>query len=220
LPNPNLGPYINSPTVNRIPNIGSPVIDNGDTITYTTLYPSFVTDQIGQPRIINGIIDIGYIEVGIICYTGDSKVFVKDSITREEKYIKVKEIDKNIHLVNDMINNTFIPFVSCIITINTNRIYKIPKDFFEIDKPNYDLLISGGHKIFINGNDIKVKNIPNIKKVKIKKQPLYYICTGTENRNTININNIPLLTWSRDEWLLKKKQYQMINFDILFTIIT
>lgn len=202
IPSPNLGPIGGLPTKHRVPNFGSPVIDSGNTFIYSSLYPLFNTDQRGQPRIVNGIIDIGSIETGIICYTGDTKVYIKNIETGEEKYIKVSEINKNKHLVYNMTANTFIPIKTCIITSKTSRIYRIPKDFFGIDKPNEDLYISGGHKILLDGKCIKVKNIPNIKRVKIKKQSLYSICT--ENQEIININNIPVFTWGYGEWLTKK----------------
>jgi predicted outer membrane repeat protein len=60
--NPFLGPLQNNggPTATMLPLAGSPAIDAGD--------PSFTgppnTDQRGQPRIVNGRVDIGAVEVG------------------------------------------------------------------------------------------------------------------------------------------------------------
>jgi predicted outer membrane repeat protein len=67
----NLAPLADNggPTPTRIPNAGSPVIDNGD----PNFAPPPAADQRGLPRVVNGRIDIGAVEVPL---TGVSTVVI------------------------------------------------------------------------------------------------------------------------------------------------
>ena len=61
------------------------------------------------------------------------------------------------------------------------------------------IFISSGHRIVINGQEVKARTINSAKKVWTKSQPLYSICT--EKHNVIQINGLSVVSYGVEEWL-------------------
>lgn len=58
---------------------------------------------------------------------------------------------------------------------------------------NADFYVTSGHRIMINGKEVKARDILQGKKVNIIPQKIYTICT--EKRIPIKINGLDVITW-------------------------
>lgn len=210
--NPILGPLANNggPTLSQTPLPGSPVIDKGSN---SLIPPGVQLDQRHFNRIINGgislTVDIGSVEFdpSTVCYSGNSILLTKNKLTGEILELAVKNVYSDEHEVYSTVDGNFVPVIYNIITGPTKRYIKIPKDFFEKDKPSQNFYVTGGHKIVINDKETKAASIPNCKRIKVKPELVYSICT--ENRCPILVNNLDVIAWGKDEWLqiVKKRGY-------------
>lgn len=209
------------PTTTRLPNATSPVIDTGSdalVITYFTPFPQLYVngmeyrDQRNFYRIIN-ITDIGAVEFGstLICFSGKSMVLTKNIETGEIKEIKAKRVLANVHLVYDVKDNIFVPIVYNIVTGPINRFIKIKKDALGVDQPNKDFYVTSGHKIMIDGKAIKTKHIKQGKRVKVKAQKIYSICT--EKQIAIKVNGLSVMTWGLEEFMIYSKSKNLLWHD-------
>lgn len=201
-----LGNY-GGPTLTMLPSIGiSPLIDTGSNIIVSTyfIYPQVLDagqpiDQRGFNRIVNGTVDIGSVEVGpIICYSGESKVLVKDKITGKVQKMRVDNVIPGT-LVYDLTNKKFIPVLRNVITGPANRMMKIPKNSLGTNQPFEDFYITSGHPILINGIPTKARDIPQAKRIQVKQLNVYSICT--KDQTAICINGLPVLTWREKKFL-------------------
>lgn len=199
---PDLGPFQNNggPTNTLLPNPGSPVIDAG---LIANIPPGEVTDQRGYFRIVGASVDIGSVEANSspICYSGNSYVLAKNILTNEISEVMARNIMSGIHEVYSISEDKFVPVVYNIVTGPTIRYMLIKKNSFGEDKPNNDFYITGGHKIIINGSEIKAADLPNAKRIKVKPELVYSICI--ENRGPIIVNNLSVMAWGKNEWLQK-----------------
>jgi len=198
--NPLLNPLGNygGPTQTRTLQPASTAIDGGN----NALVPvGIIYDQRGPgfPRIINGIVDIGAIEAGVICFSGESLVLAKNKLTNEISEVRAKELYSDTHEIFDTINEKFIPIKYNIITGRITRYMKIKKNSLGENKPNEDFLVTSGHKILYNGTEIKASQIPGAIRIKVKPEIVYSICT--EEKTAIKINNLDVMTWGESELL-------------------
>lgn len=135
----------------------------------------------------------------LICYSGISKVLVQNIADNLIAEIPAKDVDANQHLVFDTAANTFIPIVANKMTGPTKEYAKIPKDSLGPNMPSEDFFLTKGHYIWINGKEVKAKNI---KTAVIEDAPnnefVYSIIT--DPRTTIQVNGLPTFTFSPDNW--------------------
>ena len=194
-----------NPLLNTLANYGGPTLSrtllpassciNAGSIA--NIPPGIIFDQRGPgfPRVINSNVDIGAVEFGIVCFSGESLVLVKNKLTDKISEIKAKEVYADIHEVFDTINKKFIPIKYNVITGSTKRYMKIEKNSLGENKPNEDFFITSGHRILYNGEQIKALNIPGAKRIKVKPENVYSICT--EEKTAILINNLDVMTWGQ-----------------------
>ena len=78
-------------------------------------------------------------------------------------------------------------------------------------QPNEDFYVTSGHIIVYNGVKTKARNIPGAKRVKVKPQSVYSICT--ENRQPILINNLDVMAYEYEEWLNYAKTHNIAWID-------
>lgn len=133
----------------------------------------------------------------VICYRGDTKIFTKN-LLGEEAYLPVKQITKDNHQVYSIAEQKFIPIIHNVVTGPYGRFRMIKKDLFDENKPSEDTYFTSGHKIIYHGKETKVKNIPGAVLRRIKPEEIYTIVT--KDHNVVLINNIPVVTFSQDEW--------------------
>jgi len=192
-----LGNY-GGPTQSRTLQIASTCINAGNV---ANIPPGTIYDQRGPgfPRIIAGNVDIGAVEFSLVCFSGESLVLTKNKSTDEISEIKAKDVYPDMHEVFDTINKKFISIEHNIITGPITRYMKIEKNSLGENKPNEDFLVTAGHKILYNGIEIKASKIPGAKRIKVKPENVYTICT-TE-KTAIQINNLDVITWGKAEWL-------------------
>jgi len=163
---------------------------------FGTLSLEFFTFNLSSGSVL--IDDVSVIPV-VVCYSGESMVYARNIKTGEVKYIEVKNIYSNDHEVFSITKNQFIPIKQNIVSGPTSNIRIIKKNELGEDKPNNDLYITPGHKIVIDGIAIKVRNIPQAKRVKKRTEMVYSICV--DENEPILINNLSVIAWGFDEWI-------------------
>jgi len=134
----------------------------------------------------------------VICFSGESLVKTKNTITGSESEIKVKNLVSNIHQVYSVNDQKFIPVKYNMITGPVNHYMLIKKDALGENQPNEDFYITSGHKIVINGIETKARDIPQAIRINIEPEMVYSICT--EKHEPILVNNLPVISWGHDEW--------------------
>ena len=155
----------------------------------------------GYARIINNIIDIGsfeYQENIVVCFDGESLVLTRNIETGLVEKIKAKNVYKGIHEVYDTVNKRFIPVRHNAIIEGATRLMKFRKDSLGPNKPDCDFKCTSGHKLYINGQAIKARNVKGGKRIRVKRQNVYTIVTDIWT--PININNLDVFSWAQDEW--------------------
>jgi len=94
----------------------------------------------------------------------------------------------------------------------TKKFIKIYKGALGNDLPMNDLLITKGHPIIINGQEIEVEKLVNgstiINSVLDKSVNIYSICT--KERTVIMIEGILALTWAENDWIEFTKKHNVI----------
>jgi hypothetical protein len=143
--------------------------------------------------------DVAIILISALCFSGESVVHVKNIITNEISDILVEKLDPKVYHVYNTINNTFFPVLYNIVSGTTKRFIVIEKNLFADNMPSKDFYVTSGHKILFNGIEIKSRNIPGNKKLKVKSSKIYTIVT--EERMPILINNLPVMTYGYNEWI-------------------
>lgn len=204
--------YYGGKTQTTYPLPNSPLIDAGNNNIVSTyfvypqvLYNEIPIDQRGFFRIINTV-DIGSVEFDsrAVCYSGDSIILTKNIQTDKIENIKASELLSHLHHVFCISENQFIPVKYNIVTGNINRFIKIEKDALGENKPSETFYVTTGHKLLIDGKEIKSKKIPQGKRIKVKPQKVYSIVT--EKRVPILVNNLAVMTHGLDEWINYSKQ--------------
>lgn len=207
-----LGNY-GGPTQTMLPiTFISPLIDAGDNNIVSTyfIYPEVLIlgnpiDQRGSPRILDFTVDIGSVESGqVVCFVGKSLVLVKNILSGEISEIFAKNVHPDFHEVFDLISNEFIPIRSNIVNGPAIRFMKIPKNSIKNNQPHTDFFVTSGHKLLIDGQIIKARNIPQAIVTKVKPKKIYSICTDAQT--AIMINGLAVMTWSYEKFLVHAKK--------------
>jgi hypothetical protein len=215
--NPLLLPLANygGPTETMKPSNVSPLLNAGSNaiVTVYYIYPQVLSlgqpiDQRGFARIVFGTVDIGSVEIeSIVCFSGDSVVMTKNSINGQICDILAKDVVSDIHQVFCMKSNEFVPVKLNVVTGLANRFMKLAKNSLGCNQPNRDFFVTSGHKLLINGNEVKARNIPEAIVARKKLQEVYTICT--EKETPIFINGLAVMTWSEDKFLAYAKEKNM-----------
>lgn len=179
----------NIPTVYTMYSYNVVAINNNTTLTFNSVRASNF----------NAIDDISVVLTGFVCFSGKSKIYSKNIITNEITNVNASEIFSNIHQVYSINDQKFIPIKYNIVNGPTIRYMLIKRDALGENQPSEDLYITSGHKIMINGKEIKAGKIPQAKRVKVNPENVYSIVT--EKRLPILINNLHVMTYGYDEWL-------------------
>jgi hypothetical protein len=192
-----LGNY-GGPTETMPPQFNSPAIRAGNV---ALIPPGVIYDQrgIGFPRQSGGNVDIGSIEVSVICYIGSSLITVKSIESGIISDIPVQNIHADKYLVYAIDINEFIPIRLNIVSGPYNEFILVNKDSLGDNVPSNDFYITSGHIVRIDRKSMKAREIPGCRKVKTELQKLYSICT--DGAYYINVNNIQTLTWDYDKWI-------------------
>ncbi|XWV24734.1 putative ORFan [Tupanvirus deep ocean] len=133
-----------------------------------------------------------------ICYSGTSIVKTKNKITNLIEDVKANEIHKDIHEVYSINDKKFVPVIHNIVTGPVEKYILIEKNLLDDNKPTEDFYVTGGHVIIVNGTEIKARDIPNVKKIKVKPESVYSICLS--ERKPILINGLAVMAWGEKEW--------------------
>jgi hypothetical protein len=133
------------------------------------------------------------------CFDGESLILTKDILTGVIENIPVKKIVSDNYQVFSPTKEKFVPLIMNIKTGPVNKFKIIPKNLIDIDVPFKDILITGRHKVVINGQEIKVADIKGTKNLILEKsQPVYTLCT--QDREPILTNGMNVMSWNLEGW--------------------
>ena len=134
-----------------------------------------------------------------ICYHGLSTILTQNRFTNITELILAKNLLSNEHDVYSITQKAFTPVKLNIVTGNASKFILIKKDTLGENKPDKDFYITPGHPIIIDGKEVPAEKISTGEKVLLDNQEVYSICT--DNRESILVNNLPVLTWSYYAWM-------------------
>lgn len=135
--------------------------------------------------------------LAIVCYSGKSIVYAKNSETNEISNVLAKDIIAGKHEVFDVEKQAFVPVIHNAITGPTKRYRLIKKDLLGESKPSEDFYVTSGHKIVVNGHEIKARDIPGATRSKTAPEKVYTICV--QDRCPILVNGLDVIAWGKEE---------------------
>ncbi|XWV25978.1 putative orfan [Tupanvirus soda lake] len=144
-------------------------------------------------------IDNVSITSNMICYSGKSIVKCRDKESGKIIQLRAKDLLSQKYEVYSVYNKKFIPVVYNIVNGPTDKYIMIEKNLFGMNQPIEDFYVTGGHILVVDGKEIKARDIPNTKKIKVKPEMVYSICT--KKREPILINGLAVMAWGEKEWL-------------------
>ena len=135
----------------------------------------------------------------IICFSGNSIVHAKNTTTGLIDNVAAKDLIVGYHEVYNSRKRAFVPIKHIVKTGPTKRYRLIKKDSISENKPSDDFYVTSGHVIFIDGVPVKAKHIPGAKRVKVKPETVYSICT--EKGGPILVNGLDVMAYNYVKWL-------------------
>jgi hypothetical protein len=158
----------------------------------------------GSTASANVLLDDVAIVVAAICYSGESMVHTRNTITGQIADIEAKNVYSGLHEVYSVNKKEFIPVKLNIVSGPTNKFRLIKKETLGQNQPSHDFYVTPGHKIIYNGMPTKARYIPEAKRFKTNKSvPVYSICV--DENEPILVNNLPVVAWGYNEWMQSTK---------------
>lgn len=158
-----------------------------------------------------GLACVGWPLSNVCCYSGKTKIKVRNKETNDVQYLEVSKIISKKYDVYDVNNKIFVPIKINIVMKPTRLFFLIKKDLLGKDQPFEDLYITAGHPVFYQNKLILAKNIPGAIKVRVPPEKVFSICTNTYT--LIYANNIPVSTWRYESWMKKVSNSRIIWSD-------
>jgi hypothetical protein len=147
--------------------------------------------------------------VGVVCYSGDSRVVVFNENTNQEEIKLAGDIKANDVVKNNL--GKYVKVAQNIICRQENSFYLLEKDSLGENIPDHDFYLTEGHPLLINGTETTVEKIPQA--IQITKEifePIYSIVT--HGREYIKINNLDVATWDNKDWEKYQKDMNFLSF--------
>ena len=144
---------------------------------------------------------ISIVAAPIICYSGKSLIHCRDMETGEIGNVMAKDIVVGKHEAFDTISKKFVPILKNPITGPTVRYMKIEKNLFGEGKPFKNFYVTSGHRLLVNGEEMRASEIPGAKRVRVEPENVYSLCVP--KRTAISINGLDVMAWSHDKWIAK-----------------
>ena len=142
--------------------------------------------------------DFSIIE-SVICFSGNSLIYAKNIETGIIENVLAKDIISGVHQVFSTIEQKFVPVIYNIVTGPTRRYMWIKKNAIAPDQPSSNFYVTSGHYLMINGVKIKAGKIPQAKRIKVKPEMVYTICTN--EGGPILVNGLEVFSYNYDEWI-------------------
>ena len=134
-----------------------------------------------------------------ICYHGTSTILTNHILTNKVELSLAKDILSSEHQVYSITQKKFVPVRLNIVSIGASKFIKIKKDLLGENKPDKDFFITPGHPIVIDGEEVVAEKIPGGERILLDSQEVYSI--STDERESILVNNLPVITWSYYDWM-------------------
>ena len=133
------------------------------------------------------------------CYSASSLIRCRNRITNEISDIPASNVTSNLHDVFSIDEQKFVRVIYNVVAGITSRYMLIKKNAIAENEPSEDFYITSGHILVIDGIEAKAINIKQAKRIKVKPETMYTICT--EKRGPILINGLEVMAWGREEWM-------------------
>lgn len=141
--------------------------------------------------------DINVFRTSVICFAGDSRIYVRDD-QGHESYARIDAITSQHHQVYQPNTATFEPIIYNAITGPTNRFAMIRENLLGPGIPFQDLYLTTGHRVMYNGVSTKARDIPGVVIKKHTNQNVYTIVT--QDKSTIMVNGLEAVAYGLEEW--------------------
>lgn len=136
-------------------------------------------------------VDDAWLGTGPVCYPADTMILTRDS-SGVEKEIRAEDIRPGMYVVNA--NREAVLVHKNVISGPVKRFYQFPS----VDSGSEPLRLTGGHRLFHEGEDIKASAHPDGKRVKAIEQMVYtLIC---EKNERIYANGRLISAFGMEDW--------------------
>jgi hypothetical protein len=126
--------------------------------------------------------------IALACYRGDTYFKVKDIETGEITDLPVSDIYSRHHLIYEDSSSSFLPIVHIAVFPQTTRFIKIG-----------EVYLTAGHKVVIDGVEIKAKDVPGRSRVKTQPHPIFTLIL--EKRGIVKERNgLAIVADGISEW--------------------
>jgi hypothetical protein len=110
-----------------------------------------------------------------VCMAGDTLIAAKNIETSLPVDIPVKDLVPSKHMVFSHTYNEYVKLIDVITSGPVNRIYELPIGTLS-DSQYQKILVTGGHMILLDGNETKVRQVPNAKRIRCEPSiPVYTV---------------------------------------------
>lgn len=138
------------------------------------------------------------------CFSADSLILTKNIKTHVISEVRAANVYSDTHMVFNAKENIFVPIIYNIVSDPIGKFILIEKDSIEPNVPHTDLYITPGHMIYLNGKEVKARNVSQGKRINTEPQTIYSICT--RKRCPILVNGMGVMTWALNKWLISANE--------------
>jgi hypothetical protein len=169
-----------------------------DSFSFTTL-PSDtgVRLTMGGIGAVNSLVDDVWLATSPTCYPGDTLIRCINNQTKLIENVRADSITSTSHRVVNTKGET-VYVVKNVVSGPTERLVTFPKDVFSPGVPSQDLRLTRGHKLFIDGEEVRAGDHP--KGVYGRCEPTLVYSIVCPTREYIYANDQPVVASGLYEW--------------------
>lgn len=143
--------------------------------------------------------------VSIACYRDDVRFNVMNVMTGEMLVLPVSEIRSDRHLIYEAGQRSYVSIVH-------NVVFPPITKFIRLSAPEGEVHLTPGHKVIVEGYEIKAIDVPGRSRVRCEPSPVYSIIL--KERGVIVSNGLEMIADGEQEWnrftALRSARYQLL----------
>lgn len=132
-----------------------------------------------------------------ICYTGDTKIRVKNLLSNHVESVRADQITPSQYAVVNRANHA-VPILKNIVAGPVTRFITLRQGLFSEFSPNEDLKLTRGHKVVVDDEEIKARYVKGGILTKTPPQMVYSLVC--QDHQQIYANNTLVAAFSQEEW--------------------